>query len=261
MVSSRVVGRTHARSSATGTAARLRLAGVLSLAVVVAQCGGGTQPAQKQAGAAVSVPADGSVLPFPPVPSASVAGATLAESKHQRRAEADHLPKDAPNILIILLDDVGFGLADTYGGPIHTPTLSRIATERHQLQHLSHHGHLLAHAGGAAHRAQPPSGRGRDHRRARGGLGRLHRRDSPVVGDCREGTGGLRLQVLRLRQVAQHARDRHHGDGAVHALAHGRGHRLRLLLRLPLWRDVAVGAEAGRELQCRSSRPTTRSTT
>ena len=76
----------------------------------------------------MSAPADGSVLPFPPVPSASVAGATLAESKHQRRAEADHLPKNAPNILIILLDDVGFGLADTYGGPIHTPTLSRIAT-------------------------------------------------------------------------------------------------------------------------------------
>ena len=32
--------------------------------------------------------------------------------------------KDAPSILIILLDDVGFGLADTYGGPIHTPTLT-----------------------------------------------------------------------------------------------------------------------------------------
>ena len=45
----------------------------------------------------------------------------------QRRVEKDHLPKDAPNILIILLDDVGFGLPDTYGGPIHTPTLSRIA--------------------------------------------------------------------------------------------------------------------------------------
>ena len=28
-----------------------------------------------------------------------------------------------------LLDDVGFGLPDTYGGPIHTPTLSRIANE------------------------------------------------------------------------------------------------------------------------------------
>ncbi len=43
------------------------------------------------------------------------------------RVTPSHLPKDAPNILIILMDDVGFGLADTYGGPIHTPTLSRIA--------------------------------------------------------------------------------------------------------------------------------------
>ena len=43
------------------------------------------------------------------------------------RVTASHLPKDAPNILIILMDDVGFGLAETYGGPIHTPTLSRIA--------------------------------------------------------------------------------------------------------------------------------------
>lgn len=43
------------------------------------------------------------------------------------RVEKSHLPKDAPNIIIILLDDVGFGLPDTYGGPIHTPNLSRIA--------------------------------------------------------------------------------------------------------------------------------------
>lgn len=32
-----------------------------------------------------------------------------------------------PNILIIMLDDVGFAQADTVGGEIHTPTLSRIA--------------------------------------------------------------------------------------------------------------------------------------
>ena len=59
--------------------------------------------------------------------SASVAGATLAESKHQRRAEPNHLPKDAPNIVIILLDDVGFGAASTFGGPIDTPTLQRLS--------------------------------------------------------------------------------------------------------------------------------------
>jgi arylsulfatase len=80
-------------------------------------------------GAQAATPHDGSVLPFPPTPSASIAGPTLQESKHQRRVEPDRLPKDAPNILVILLDDVGFGLADTYGGPIHTPTLSRIAEQ------------------------------------------------------------------------------------------------------------------------------------
>ena len=67
------------------------------------------------------------MLPFPPTPSASVAGPTLGTSKHQRRVEQSRLPKGAPNILVILLDDVGFGQAETYGGPIHTPTLTRIA--------------------------------------------------------------------------------------------------------------------------------------
>lgn len=78
---------------------------------------------------AVAASDDGSVLPFPQTPSASVAGQTLQQSKHQWRVEKSRLPKDAPNILIILLDDVGFGLPETYGGPIRTPTLSRIANE------------------------------------------------------------------------------------------------------------------------------------
>ncbi|MGH6911467.1 MAG: arylsulfatase, partial [Phenylobacterium sp.] len=71
-------------------------------------------------------PGDGSVLPFPPTPSASTAGFTLAESTHKRREEPRRLPKDAPNILIVLLDDVGFGLSDTVGGEVHTPGFSRI---------------------------------------------------------------------------------------------------------------------------------------
>lgn len=70
---------------------------------------------------------DGSVLPFPRTPSASTAGFTLAESTHKRRQEPRRLPEDAPNILIVLLDDVGFGLSDTVGGEVHTPAFSRIA--------------------------------------------------------------------------------------------------------------------------------------
>ncbi len=72
---------------------------------------------------------EGAVLPFPPAPSASIADPTLQESKHVRRVEPNHLPANAPNILIVLLDDVGFGLPDTFGGEIATPTLTRLANE------------------------------------------------------------------------------------------------------------------------------------
>ena len=72
---------------------------------------------------------DGSVLPFPPTPSASTAGYTLAESTHHRREEARRLPADAPNILIVLLDDVGFGLSDVVGGEVSTPAFARVARD------------------------------------------------------------------------------------------------------------------------------------
>jgi arylsulfatase A-like enzyme len=71
----------------------------------------------------------GSVLPFPEPPSASIAGESLAESKHQRRTKINHLPENAPNIIIVLMDDVGFGTPSTFGGEINTPTLSRVAQE------------------------------------------------------------------------------------------------------------------------------------
>ncbi|QDU98815.1 sulfatase-like hydrolase/transferase [Lignipirellula cremea] len=74
-------------------------------------------------------PDDGSVLPFPSTPSASVAKPRLQDSTHKRRVEPSRLPADAPNILIVLIDDVGFGVPDTFGGFAHTPTLSRLAKE------------------------------------------------------------------------------------------------------------------------------------
>jgi len=67
------------------------------------------------------------VLPFPEPPSASVAGKTLKDSKHQWRKAEKHLPEDAPNIVIFMTDDAGFSNPSTFGGPINTPTLSRLA--------------------------------------------------------------------------------------------------------------------------------------
>lgn len=56
-------------------------------------------------------------------------GPIMQESVHKWREQARHLPKDAPNILIVMLDDAGFGQAATFGGEIETPTLSRLASE------------------------------------------------------------------------------------------------------------------------------------
>ena len=43
------------------------------------------------------------------------------------RPSITYPPPDAPNVVVVLLDDVGFGAPSTFGGPIPTPALDRIA--------------------------------------------------------------------------------------------------------------------------------------
>src|SRR5215475_1027866 len=38
-------------------------------------------------------------------------------------------PKAAPNVLLIITDDAGFGVPSTFGGVIATPTMDRLAKE------------------------------------------------------------------------------------------------------------------------------------
>ena len=90
-----------------------------NLSVLAALCGLTTA-------ALAATPDDGSVLPFPPTPSTSVAGPTVQESTMKWRGQPDRLKPGAPNVLIVLLDDVGFAQSDTFGGEIHTPTLSKL---------------------------------------------------------------------------------------------------------------------------------------
>src|SRR5262245_4069476 len=47
-------------------------------------------------------------------------GATLPQLERLRP------PTGAPNVLIVLLDDVGFGASSAFGGPVHTPTAERL---------------------------------------------------------------------------------------------------------------------------------------
>lgn len=66
------------------------------------------------------------VLPFAPKPSGSIANRTMQESTYAPRPAERRLAADAPNILIVLIDDAGPALPSTFGGAINTPTLQRI---------------------------------------------------------------------------------------------------------------------------------------
>jgi arylsulfatase A-like enzyme len=66
------------------------------------------------------------VLPQPPAPFKGKIGRTVKDSTPDfpKGVEA---PKGAPNVLLILTDDVGFGASSTFGGPIATPNFQRLA--------------------------------------------------------------------------------------------------------------------------------------
>ena len=66
------------------------------------------------------------ILPVPQKNFDGQIGLTAKESKKDF-PKAVEAPKGAPNVLLILLDDVGFGAASTFGGPINTPTLQKLA--------------------------------------------------------------------------------------------------------------------------------------
>src|SRR5215468_9068188 len=66
------------------------------------------------------------VLPKPEQPFAGKIARTAKESTPDFPKGVD-APKDAPNVLLILTDDVGFGASSTFGGPIPTPNFDRVA--------------------------------------------------------------------------------------------------------------------------------------
>jgi arylsulfatase len=66
-----------------------------------------------------------------PIPDAQHTGVTTYDAKDPDTKfppiEPLRPPKGAPNVLIVLLDDVGFGASSAFGGPCHTPVAERLA--------------------------------------------------------------------------------------------------------------------------------------
>jgi arylsulfatase len=68
------------------------------------------------------------VLPKPLPPFSGVIGQTFRESKEDY-PQPIKAPTGAPNVVVILLDDLGFGQADAFGGPVPTPNIDKLATQ------------------------------------------------------------------------------------------------------------------------------------
>ena len=100
------------RSIAPRLSAFIRLRGVMSLWI---SCSFAV------AGLAASCSSAATDLPQP------VRGRTPAESSPPSWPRTASAPAGAPNVLVIMTDDVGFGASSTFGGPIPTPTLDALA--------------------------------------------------------------------------------------------------------------------------------------
>jgi len=76
----------------------------------------------------IGVSAAQEVLPRPEPPFKGHIGPTIQDSTLDFPQQVK-APQGAPNILLILTDDVGFGASSTFGGPIPTPSMDRLARE------------------------------------------------------------------------------------------------------------------------------------
>jgi len=69
---------------------------------------------------------DRTVLPIQEPPRPTYSELDVRNVKAPPRFEVK-APEKAPNVVIVLIDDVGFGATSTFGGPIRTPTLDNLA--------------------------------------------------------------------------------------------------------------------------------------
>jgi hypothetical protein len=75
-------------------------------------------------------PIDRSVLPIRRQAFSGVANRTLEGSQPDWEIlSGPRAPEDAPNVLVVLIDDAGFGNPSTFGGPVSTPHLTALADE------------------------------------------------------------------------------------------------------------------------------------
>jgi arylsulfatase len=98
---------------------------LLALALLSAGCAAPGSDATPE-GAPVAWKPDRTVLPIqePETPRVTEMDVRKATAPPSHAVKA---PEGAPNVVVILIDDLGFGATSAFGGPITTPTLDRLA--------------------------------------------------------------------------------------------------------------------------------------
>src|SRR5947209_1027206 len=71
---------------------------------------------------------DRSVLPVPEPQPPTITELDARNAKAPPRFEVK-APQGAPNVVVVLLDDIGFGQSSAFGGPCKMPTLDKLAAE------------------------------------------------------------------------------------------------------------------------------------
>lgn len=98
----------------------------IALFVIVAAHGFGEEPSPPLGSPFATEPVDTRYLPPQPSPFRGVINFNATESTPYWQPTIVP-PKEAPNVLLIMTDDVGFGAPSTFGGTIPTPALDRLA--------------------------------------------------------------------------------------------------------------------------------------
>lgn len=68
-------------------------------------------------------------LPIEPYQQVGELSSSLAKSGAIDWPKEISAPEGAPNVLLVMMDDVGFGASSAFGGPVPTPTLDKIANQ------------------------------------------------------------------------------------------------------------------------------------
>jgi hypothetical protein len=184
-------------------------------------------PVAAQTPAQVVLPTDRTVLPIqePQYPHSTVFDARNATPPPRFEIKT---PANAPNVLIVLIDDMGFGQSSAFGGPIHMPTVDLLANEG--LRYNEFHTTALCSPTRTALLS------GRNHHM--NNMGSITETATAFPGDV----AAERLQHSSLRQIAR--------DGGL-GIESFRADRpladpfwLRQVLWLHRWRDQPMGTAA-----------------